>query len=188
MRAGARGGARGGKPRWRKILMITAGSSIAARSVKGPPHCGQVVMSMAKIRLSNWAQLLRARVEAAGASPSSLEEAVAGSASPGTIWERRAALGASTPWKRMRWSRGRGTSAARRCKNSSGVMTRWVVPSRYGVLSCNTISPALVRIQKIQHHKGPVTSSHKCADGCPFVGEKRGHSPFLSHVPPEFPS
>jgi len=30
MRAGARGGARVGKPRWRKILMITAGSSMAA--------------------------------------------------------------------------------------------------------------------------------------------------------------
>ncbi|MCZ6450569.1 MAG: hypothetical protein O6918_06860 [Deltaproteobacteria bacterium] len=27
--------------------MITAGSSIAAMSVKGPLHCGQVVMSMA---------------------------------------------------------------------------------------------------------------------------------------------
>ena len=31
--------------------------------VKGPPHCGQVVMSMAKTRLSHCAQLMRARVE-----------------------------------------------------------------------------------------------------------------------------
>ena len=38
----------------------------AARMVNGPPHCGQVVMSMAKTRLSNWAQLIRARGEAAG--------------------------------------------------------------------------------------------------------------------------
>jgi len=27
-------------------------------------------------------------------------------------------------------------------RNSSGVITRWVVPSRYGVLSCSTTSPA----------------------------------------------
>ncbi len=124
MRAGARGGARVGKPRCVRILMMTAGSSMAARMVKGPPHWGQVVRSMAKTRLSNWAQLLRARVEAAGDSPSSLEEAVARSASPGTIWERRAALGASTPWKRRRWSRGRGMSAARRWRNSKGGASR----------------------------------------------------------------
>ena len=40
------------------------------------------------------------------------------------------ALGASTPWKRIRCSSGRGTSAARRCMNSSGGITMWVVPSR----------------------------------------------------------
>ncbi len=33
-------------------------------------------------------------------------------------------------WKRMRWSFGRGTSAARRCMNSSGDITIGVVPSR----------------------------------------------------------
>ena len=65
-------------------MMITVGSSIAARRVNVPPHCGQVVISMAKTRLSNWAQLRRARVEAAGASPVSLEETVVWSASPGT--------------------------------------------------------------------------------------------------------
>ena len=37
MRAGARGGARVGNPRWRRILPITVGSSMAARMVKGPP-------------------------------------------------------------------------------------------------------------------------------------------------------
>ncbi len=36
-----------GNPRWLRILPITAGSSIAAMSVKGPLHCGQVVMSRA---------------------------------------------------------------------------------------------------------------------------------------------
>jgi hypothetical protein len=33
-------------------------------------------------------------------------------------------------WKRRRWSLGRGTSAARRCMNSSGDITIGVVPSR----------------------------------------------------------
>jgi len=31
-------------PRWLNILMITAGSSMAAMSVKGPPHCGQAAI------------------------------------------------------------------------------------------------------------------------------------------------
>jgi len=52
MRAGAFGGARVGKLWWLKILMITAGSSMAARMVKGPPHWEQVVMSMENTRLS----------------------------------------------------------------------------------------------------------------------------------------
>src|SRR5918992_410851 len=56
-------------------------------------------------------------------------DSVAGGAGPGTILLRNFALGASTPWKRIKWSRGRGTSAARRSMNSSGSMTTWVVPS-----------------------------------------------------------
>ena len=47
-----------------------------------------------------------------------------------TIAARNVALGASTPWKRIRCSLGRGTSAARRCMSSSGDITIWVVPSR----------------------------------------------------------
>ena len=47
----------------------------------------------------------------------------------GMISGRSLALGARTPWKRMRWSLGRGTSAARRCMSSSGDITTWVVPS-----------------------------------------------------------
>ena len=35
-----------------------------------------------------------------------------------------------------------GTSAASRCMNSSGDITRWVVPSRQGVLSSSTTCPA----------------------------------------------
>ena len=58
---------------------------MAARMVKGPPHCGHVVMSMAKTRLSNWAQLIRARGEAEGGSSARLAMSVSGFASPGTI-------------------------------------------------------------------------------------------------------
>jgi len=51
-RAGAFGGAGVGNPRWLKILAITVGSSMAARRVNVPPHCGQVVISISTTRLS----------------------------------------------------------------------------------------------------------------------------------------
>jgi len=38
---------------------------------------------------------------------------------------RSLAQDASTPWKRIRCNRGRGTSAASRCMNSSGDITIW---------------------------------------------------------------
>jgi len=73
----------------------------------------------------------------------------------GTTCARSLALGVRTPWfaqrgsahfakrsyadtKRIRCSLGLGTSAASRCMNSSGDITRWVVPSRQGVLSLST--------------------------------------------------
>ena len=58
-RAGARGGARVGRPRWLRILMITGGSSMAAMIFKAPPQFGQCSMSMSKTRLSSRAQLMR---------------------------------------------------------------------------------------------------------------------------------
>ena len=45
------------------------------------------------------------------------------------------AVGANTPWKRVRLTRGGGTSAARRAMQSSGSNMTCVVPSRYGVFS-----------------------------------------------------
>ena len=59
-RAGERGGARVGKPKWARILTITGGSSIAAMIFKLPPHSGQCSMSISKTRLSRRAQLMRA--------------------------------------------------------------------------------------------------------------------------------
>src|SRR5215813_5840430 len=58
--AGARGGARVGRPRWVRILTITGGSSMAAIIFKAPPQLGQCSMSMSKTRLSSRAQLMRA--------------------------------------------------------------------------------------------------------------------------------
>ncbi len=49
---------------------MTAGSSMAAMSLTGAPQWEQEAMSMANTRLSNWAQLRRARVEAEAVSPS----------------------------------------------------------------------------------------------------------------------
>jgi len=57
-RAGARGGARVGSPKWLRILMITGGSSMAAMIFKAPPQLGQCSTSMSKTRLSSRAQLI----------------------------------------------------------------------------------------------------------------------------------
>ena len=46
--AGARGGARVGRPRWARILTITGGSSMAAMIFKPAPQFGQCSMSMSK--------------------------------------------------------------------------------------------------------------------------------------------
>ena len=107
----------------------------------------------AKTRLSSFVQLSRTgRWCAQFASQSAGGTVCAGaSASCGTTSARNLAFGASTPWfaqrgfahfaqrshadtKRIRCSLGLGTSAASRCMNSSGDITRWVVPSRQGGL------------------------------------------------------
>ncbi len=71
-----------GKPKCVRILAMTAGSSMVAMSVTGPPQWEQEVMSIAKTRLSNWAQLRRARVEAERVASA---EATTWSGSLGTI-------------------------------------------------------------------------------------------------------
>ena len=134
-RAGDRGGARADKPRWVRILAITGGSSIAAMSFKVPPHCGLCSMSISNTRLSNRAQLRHTGATAGGASAWSAEGVLVltgtlGKPGPGRspAWRpedgmisgRSLAWGARTPWKRMRCSLGRGTSAARRCIELQG--------------------------------------------------------------------
>ncbi len=74
-----------GKPKCVRILAMTAGSSMVAMSVTGPPQWEQEVMSIAKTRLSNWAQLRRVRVEVEGVTSSSSAGADLWSDAPGTI-------------------------------------------------------------------------------------------------------
>jgi hypothetical protein len=62
-RAGRRGGARAGKPRWVRIGAITMGSRRAAMILKAPPQFGQCARSISKTRLSSRAQLMRAGPE-----------------------------------------------------------------------------------------------------------------------------
>ncbi len=58
---------------------------MVAMSVTGPPQWEQQVMSISNTRLSNWAQLMRARVDEYGESPCSSEGSIAWSGPPGTI-------------------------------------------------------------------------------------------------------
>jgi hypothetical protein len=56
-RSTRRAGARAGRPRCLRILMITGGSSMAAMIFKAPPQFGQCSMSISKTRFSSLAQV-----------------------------------------------------------------------------------------------------------------------------------
>jgi hypothetical protein len=145
-----RGGGRGSNPRWVRILPIAARCRIAAMIFSSPaPQLGQRRRSMPNTRSSNRAQPMGcARVRSGSACSYSADAATpvatcARAGGPcGTTRARNLALGASTPWYRIRCSRGRGTSAASRCMNSSGLSTRCVVPSRHGVFNSSCTCPA----------------------------------------------
>ena len=119
-------------------------SEIAAMIFYSPPQFGQCAVSISNTRFSSLAQLSRTgRWCAQVASHSAGGAACAGGSgfcgtTCGTTCARSLALGARTPWKRIRCSLGLGTSAASRCMISSGDITRCVVPSRQGVLSLST--------------------------------------------------
>jgi hypothetical protein len=97
-----------------------------------PPQFGQCPMSISNTRLNSLAQHSRTGPWCVQpASHSAGGAACAGApASCGTASARNLAVGARTPWSRMRCSLGLGTSAASRCMTSSGDITRCVVPSR----------------------------------------------------------
>ena len=105
---------------------------MVAMILSWPPQFGQCAMSISNTRLSSRAQLMRAGRPCAqpGSVAVSSDLPVACSGPCDTTMALSFAFGASTPWKRMSCSLGRGTSAASRCMNSSGDITMWVVPSR----------------------------------------------------------
>ncbi len=132
-RADDRGGALAGKPRG-GILAITGDVRWRRWSSRG--RCsGQCSISDIEHPFEQSGQLRRAGATGGGASAGSAEGGWTLSGTLGMISGRSLALrprrakqapslglasGTSTPWKRMRWSLGRGTSAARRCVGRHG--------------------------------------------------------------------
>ena len=106
------------------------------------PQLGQRVPSRSKILDRRAAHVRRwARTWGVTSAPGSrlISSATAGD---GTICWRTLALGARTPWYRIKLSRGGGTSAANFSSSSNGDSSRWVVPSDHGVfkrkVSCSS--------------------------------------------------
>jgi len=103
---GARGGARAGSPRFERIWVISAGSSMTAMILSRPAQFGQRSMSMSRTRFSSRVQLIRAALPCACPSTGSVVVCTG----YGMIAARSLAFGANTPWKPIRCSRGRTTS------------------------------------------------------------------------------
>ncbi len=116
---------------------MTAGSSMHAMIRIAPPQAAQVSMSMPNTRFRRCAQVIAARRSAdVGSSGSAvLERSPPLPRLAGVTRARYLLFGANTPWKRVRFTRGFGTSAASRAMKSRGSKMTCVVPSRYGVLS-----------------------------------------------------
>ena len=97
-------------------------------------------MSISNTRLSSRAQLMRAEGEwVTGFKSSAVSLMVTGP--PGVTSARSLALGASTPWKRIRLSLGRGTSAARRCMNSNGAIPVRAFQLQYDITGAVEFEP-----------------------------------------------
>lgn len=105
---------RPGSPGYRTDPSLTAGFSILAITLTLPPHAAQVSISMPNTRFSRCApRIARCR------SASVRGPAAWGFPRPAGVTSARQRLcGANTPWYRVRWTRGRGTSAASRAMKS----------------------------------------------------------------------
>ena len=108
--------------RWVSIFLITRGSSMQAITLTLPPHSVQVSISMLKTRLRRCAQVMAVRLSA-GVRSCGLPNVFDWSPLPrfaGVTNARCWLLGANTPWKRVRFTLGLGTSAASRAMKSRG--------------------------------------------------------------------
>ena len=103
--------------------------------------------------MSSWAQLMRAGpvYSQTGSVAASSGPPVASFGPAGIAFARSLAFGASTPWERISCSRGRGTSAARRCMNSSGDF----MSSRGARLDVDTVGA----LSKCGDRMGPLSRS-----------------------------
>jgi len=97
---------------------MALGSSMLATMRTEPPQWMQVFTSMLKTRLGRCAQVIARRRFSSGLRWSLLASVDASSVGgrlprPDRVsCARHVAFGAKTPWKRVRWARGGGTSAA----------------------------------------------------------------------------
>ena len=116
---------------------MAVGSWMLATIRTAPPQWTQVLTSMPNTRLRRCAQLI-ARRRWSGVRSSLLALVDSASAADflprpdGVNCARRLEFGANMPWKRVRWARGGGTSAASLAMKSTESHSTWVVPFRHG--------------------------------------------------------
>ena len=164
-RAGARGGARACSPGCVRIFSMTGCSRIAAMIFNSPPQFGQCSRSSSNTRLSSRAQLSRTGLWCTQFA-SHVAGFVASAPSPGSCGTTRArilALGASTPCKRIRCSRGLGTSDRRSLFDRPCGQALHELQRRHHQVS-GAVAPGGLELQ----HDLPC-----CVALHPFVGERR---------------
>ena len=120
---------------------MTSGSSMHAMNLTAPPHCSHTSISIRNTRLRRRAQVIARCFSAAGSGFAAARRVPRPA---GVISARQCEFGANTPWNRVRFTRGRGTNAARRAMKSSGSNKTCVVPSCHGVFSEYRINPPSV--------------------------------------------
>ena len=96
-------------------------SAMLAMTRSRPPHCRQVSMSMPNTRLRRCAQVRFGEQSTVDVAPCGLAGWAAPGCVLGTIRARSGLAGANTPWYRVRWARGLGTSAARRAPSRAWI-------------------------------------------------------------------
>jgi len=95
------------RSKWSRICLMTPASSMLAMTFILPPRCRQISMSTLNTRFKRCAQVMAARRSDA---ISTLFPRQRRALPPRVTLERRLLLGANTSWKRVRFTRGFGTS------------------------------------------------------------------------------
>ena len=107
-----------------------------AMILTSPSHLLQISISMLKTRFNRFAQVIEALFSAGVWSVSSGDWVILHLPRlAGVTNTRYLLLGANTPWKRVRFTRGLGTNATSLATKSSGSNMTCVVPLRQGVFN-----------------------------------------------------